>query len=156
MDQEAVEEEEEEEEKWEQPSISNDEHINILRLLRSLCRASRNYLAFWNRAGGARSLFLLIKPPLNGFAVPLSQQLQMELILGLRGLSAVLAFENRTIQGASPVKPWLHPEIHACLRLEVCKIVASEAPGTPIRCQAEVRARPSMMLQVSHGQVCCD
>ena len=168
--------EEEEEEEWEQPAISIEEHIDILRLLRSLCRASPKYLGAWSDAGGARSLLLLVKPPLAGLACPaLVPQLKFELILGLRGLSAFVAYSARQqpasqqraavctpstfpsisqfcvgsntrcllcdLQEVSPLEKWLDPEICTCLCLEMCKIVASEAPGIPLRCQAEVRTR---------------
>ena len=178
----AEEAEEEEEEEWEQPAISIEEHIDILRLLRSLCRASPKYLGAWSDAGGARSLLLLVKPPLTGLACPaLVPQLKFELILGLRGLSAFVAYSARQqpasqqraavctlstfpsisqfcvgsntrcllcdLQEVSPLEKWLDPEICTCLCLEMCKIVASEAPGIPLRCQAEVRTRLRMPLR---------
>ena len=91
-----VEIEEEQEEEWEPPAVSVEEHIEILRFLRSLCRASPQYLGAWCDTGGVRSLLLLVKPPSNGFAAaPLTSQLQIELILGLRGLLAFLAYELR-------------------------------------------------------------
>jgi hypothetical protein len=90
------EDEDETEEEWEPPIISIEEHMDVLRCLRSLCRATPQYLGAWSDAGGARSLLLLVKPPSSGSATaPLAPQLQIELILGLRGLLAFLAYELR-------------------------------------------------------------
>lgn len=90
------EDEDEDEEDWEPPAVSLEEHIDVLRSLRSLCRATPQYLGAWSDAGGARSLLLLVKPASSGCpAAPVAPQLQMELILGLRGLLAFLAYELR-------------------------------------------------------------
>ena len=90
------EEEDDNEEEWKPPAISIEEHIDILRTLRSICRATPQYFGAWSDAGGPRSLLLLVKPPSSGFAaLPLPPQLQMELILSLRGLLAFLAYERR-------------------------------------------------------------
>ena len=87
---------EETEKEWELPAVSIEEHVDVLRCLRSLCRATPQYLGAWSDAGGARSLLLLAKPPSSGSATtPLAPQLQIELILGLRGLLAFLAYELR-------------------------------------------------------------
>ena len=42
------------------------------------------------------------------------------------------------MQEAPPLAKWLHPEICTCLRLEMCKIVALEAPSTALSRQAKV------------------
>ena len=42
------------------------------------------------------------------------------------------------LQEGPPLEKWLHPEVCTRLCVEMCKIVALEAPGTLLRRQAEV------------------